>query len=36
MASEKEAAADDGPSSVKPKRALKPNPLYLGPDLVSR
>ena len=29
-------AADDGPSSSKPKRALKPNPLYFGPDWDNR
>jgi hypothetical protein len=28
----KEAKANDGPNSARPKRALKPNPLYFGPS----
>ena len=31
-----EAAAGVGPGSVKPKCAIKPNPLYSGPNWVSR
>jgi len=33
---EGEAAADIGPGAVKPKRTLKPNPLYSGSDWVVR